>query len=115
MALGVGAIVKSVAGLGQTWLEGKVAKTKAKAEAEAAVMVKQAESVADWETAMARSSQQSWKDEWLTKVALKDMASVSEEKGLIRTTLYIISPALNSSNQRSKLYQPVHKHLFRQK
>ena len=38
----------------------------AKAEAEAAVMVKQAESVADWETAMARSSQQSWKDEWLT-------------------------------------------------
>ena len=29
-------------------------------------MVKQAESVADWETAMARSSQQSWKDEWLT-------------------------------------------------
>ena len=54
MALGVGAIVKSVAGLGQTWLEGKVAKTKAKAEAEAAVMVKQAESVADWETAMAR-------------------------------------------------------------
>ena len=66
MALGVGAIVKSVAGLGQTWLEGKVAKTKAKAEAEAAVMVKQAESVADWETAMARSSQQSWKDEWLT-------------------------------------------------
>ena len=66
MALGVGAIVKSVAGLGQTWLEGKVAKTKAKAEAEAAVMIKQAESVADWETAMARSSQQSWKDEWLT-------------------------------------------------
>ena len=66
MALGIGAIVQSVAGLGQTWLEGKVAKTKAKAEAEAAVMVKQAESVADWETAMARSSQQSWKDEWLT-------------------------------------------------
>ena len=30
MALGVGAIVKSVAGLGQTWLEGKVAKTKPK-------------------------------------------------------------------------------------
>ena len=66
MALGIGAIVQSVAGLGQTWLEGKVAKTKAKAEAEAAVMVKQAESVADWETAMARSSQQSWKDEGLT-------------------------------------------------
>ena len=53
MALGIGAIVQSVTGLGQTWLEGKVAKTKAKAEAEAAVMVKQAESVADWETAMA--------------------------------------------------------------
>ena len=86
MALGVGAIVKSVAGLGQTWLEGKVAKTKAKAEAEAAVMVKQAESVADWETAMARSSQQSWKDEWLTilfsieyllvKYCLKSVSSI---------------------------------------
>ena len=66
MALVIGANVQSVTGLGQTWLEGKVAKTKAKAEAEAAVMVKQAEAVADWETAMARSSQQSWKDEWLT-------------------------------------------------
>ena len=59
-------IISAVSNLAGTWLEGKVAKTKAKAEAEAAVMVKQAESVADWETAMARSSQQSWKDEWLT-------------------------------------------------
>ncbi len=66
------------------------------------------------ETPVAIGHRVSWKDEWLTKVALKDMASVSKEKGLIRTTLYIISPALNSSNQRSKLYQPVHKHLFRQ-
>ena len=59
-------VIDGLVKLGGTWLEGKVAKTKAKAEAEATVMVKQAESVADWETAMARASQQSWKDEWLT-------------------------------------------------
>ena len=59
-------IIGPVADLGKTWLEGKVAKTKAKAEAEAKVMVTQAESAADWETAMARASNQSWKDEWIT-------------------------------------------------
>ena len=58
-------VVDGLVKLGSTWLEGKTAKTKAKAEAEAAVMIKQAESAADWETAMARASQQSWKDEWL--------------------------------------------------
>lgn len=62
----LGSIIGPVADLGKTWLEGKVAKTKAKAEAEASVMKTQAKSAADWETAMARSSAQSWKDEWLT-------------------------------------------------
>ena len=42
------------------------------------------------------------------------MADTSKEKGLIRTTLYIISPALKSFKNRSKLYQQEHKHLFRQ-
>ena len=59
-------IIDSLTKLAGTWLEGRVAKTKAKAEAEAAVMIKQAESAADWEAAMARNSGQSWKDEWLT-------------------------------------------------
>jgi len=59
-------VIDGLVKLGGTWLEGKTARTKAKAEAEATVMVKQAESAADWETAMARASQQSWKDEWLT-------------------------------------------------
>lgn len=62
----LGSIIGPVADLGRTWLEGKVAKTKAKAEAEASIMKTQARSAADWETAMARSSAQSWKDEWLT-------------------------------------------------
>ncbi len=55
----------------------------------------------------------SWKDEWLKTVALKDISSISKEKGLFRTTLYIISPALKESNQRSKLYNSSHTHLFR--
>ena len=55
-----------IADLGRTWIEGKVAKTKAKAEAEAAVMINQSKSAADWETAMARASNTSWKDEWIT-------------------------------------------------
>ena len=62
----LGAIIGPVADLGRTWIEGKVAKTKAKAEAESKVMITQAQSAADWETAMARASNQSWKDEWLT-------------------------------------------------
>jgi hypothetical protein len=49
-----------------TWVEGRVAKSKAKAEAEATVIIKSAESVADWERVMAQNSGQSWKDEWLT-------------------------------------------------
>jgi hypothetical protein len=59
-------ILNTIATLAGTWLEGRVAKTKAKAEAEATVLIKQAESAADWEAAMARNSAQSWKDEWLT-------------------------------------------------
>jgi len=59
-------ILNTVVSLAGTWLEGRVAKTKAKAEAEATVLIKQAESAADWEAAMARNSAQSWKDEWLT-------------------------------------------------
>ena len=59
-------VIGPVADLGRTWLEGKVAKTKAKAEAEATVMINQSKSAADWETAMARASNTSWKDEWIT-------------------------------------------------
>lgn len=59
-------ILKTVAGLGQTWLEGKNTKMKAKAEAEAEVMVTAAKSKADWESIMATNSGTSWKDEWLT-------------------------------------------------
>ena len=59
-------ILNTVVSLAGTWLEGRVAKTKVKAEAEATVLIKQAESAADWEAAMARNSPQSWKDEWLT-------------------------------------------------
>ena len=57
----------------------------------------------------------SWDDEWLKIVPLNLMSSTSKEKSLIRTTLYIISPALNTQGQRSKLYHSTHKHLFRSK
>ncbi|WP_320664089.1 precorrin-4 C(11)-methyltransferase [Prochlorococcus sp. MIT 1223] len=55
----------------------------------------------------------SWEDEWLTVVPLKQMAAKSKEKGLIRTTIYIISPAFNTKDKRSKLYDKSHNHLFR--
>ena len=67
------------------------------------------------ETPVAIGYRVSWKDEWLDIVDLKDLASVSKKQRLIRTTIYIVSPALKATNERSKLYQPVHKHLFRQK
>ncbi len=65
------------------------------------------------ETPVAISYRISWPDEWLTIVPLKEMASTSREKKLIRTTLYLISPALRETQKRSKLYSPEHHHLFR--
>lgn len=56
----------------------------------------------------------SWPDGWITVVPLDQMARVTHERGLIRTTLYVVSPALAASAQaRSKLYSPSHHHLFR--
>jgi len=56
----------------------------------------------------------SWPDQWLAVVPLDQMAATSRERGLIRTTLYVVSPALAASaDQRSKLYSASHSHLFR--
>lgn len=42
------------------------------------------------------------------------MAVVTRTEDLIRTTLYLISPALTASQSaRSQLYHPEHSHLFR--
>lgn len=78
----------------------------------------------------------SWEDEKIWLVPLEQMASVTERENLVRTTLYVISPALaaatvpteilhqtsleqtdwpkNKLGGRSHLYHPAHSHLFRQ-
>ena len=57
----------------------------------------------------------SWPDEWLRVVPLREIAEVSRQHQLVRTTLYIISPALagTTSAQHSCVYDPDHNHLFR--
>ncbi len=56
----------------------------------------------------------SWPDQWLTVVPLDTMARVSRERELIRTTLYVVSPALRDADgARSLLYSASHNHLFR--
>jgi len=56
----------------------------------------------------------SWPDQWLTVVPLEAMAATSRERELIRTTLYIVSPALAAAGEtRSLLYSASHNHLFR--
>ena len=56
----------------------------------------------------------SWPDQWLTVVPLSEIARVSEERQLIRTTLYVVSPALRApTSPRSRLYSASHNHLFR--
>ncbi|WP_043368679.1 precorrin-4 C(11)-methyltransferase [Cyanobium sp. PCC 7001] len=66
----------------------------------------------------------SWPDQWLAVVPLTAMARTSRERGLIRTTLYVVSPALavsprgrgaeaGGTEARSKLYSASHSHLFR--
>lgn len=70
-----------------------------------------------------------WNDEKIRVVPLDKMASCTREENLIRTTLYVISPALGANVQqhtgetqyspweskeaRSRLYNPEHSHLFR--
>lgn len=57
-----------------------------------------------------------WEDEKIVIVPLTEMAITTENENLIRTTMYIISPALKKLVDyqfRSKLYHPEHQHLFR--
>jgi precorrin-4/cobalt-precorrin-4 C11-methyltransferase len=66
------------------------------------------------DTPVAMGYRVSWPDQWLQVVPLREMAATSRERGLIRTTLYIVSPALTGAGQaRSRLYSAAHNHLFR--
>jgi precorrin-4/cobalt-precorrin-4 C11-methyltransferase len=56
----------------------------------------------------------SWPDEQIWLVPLSEMAATTQREQLIRTTLYVISPALTALPARSRLYDPTHTHLFRQ-
>jgi precorrin-4/cobalt-precorrin-4 C11-methyltransferase len=54
-----------------------------------------------------------WPDEQIWLVPLEQMAQTTREQDLIRTTMYIVSPALRGGTVRSRLYNPEHSHLFR--
>jgi precorrin-4/cobalt-precorrin-4 C11-methyltransferase len=58
-----------------------------------------------------------WPDEQIWMTRLDAMAAVTERENLIRTTMYVISPALSAlggtEEARSQLYNPQHDHLFR--
>lgn len=68
-----------------------------------------------------------WPDEKIRLVRLEEMAAVTRTENLVRTTLYLISPALRLVKERlqgtdgklesarSRLYHPEHTHLFRPK
>ncbi len=57
----------------------------------------------------------SWDDGWTSLIELKDMEKFTIKKGLFRTTIFIVSPAINEVTNRSNLYNPSYKHLFRNK
>src|SRR5579883_54608 len=81
------------------------------------------------ETPVAICFRLGWQDEKIRVVSLSDMALVTHQEDLIRTTLYVISPALAAATvpdsfigspretkllqARSHLYNPSHSHLFR--
>lgn len=74
------------------------------------------------ETLVAICFRVGWPDEQIWVVPLTEMALVTARENLVRTTMYIISPALaqihgDSSDSRrpnrSQLYHPRHYHLFR--
>ncbi|MDB9529141.1 precorrin-4 C(11)-methyltransferase [Oscillatoria sp. CS-180] len=54
-----------------------------------------------------------WPDERIWLVPLAEMVEVTQRENLVRTTLYLISPALAAAKARSRLYNPEHSHLFR--
>ena len=57
----------------------------------------------------------SWPDQSIDVVPLEAMAEATRARNLIRTTLYVVSPALRerTGSDRSRLYSPDHDHLFR--
>ena len=70
------------------------------------------------ETLVAICFRVGWEDEQILVVPLTEMAVVTERENLVRSTMYIISPALATINHqlsgtRSRLYHPQHQHLFR--
>ena len=66
------------------------------------------------ETPVAIGYRVSWPDQWIQVVPLSEMARISQERDLIRTTLYVVSPALAATGAaRSRLYSASHHHLFR--
>ncbi|MCG8366217.1 MAG: SAM-dependent methyltransferase, partial [Pseudanabaenales cyanobacterium] len=57
-----------------------------------------------------------WPDEQIWITPLSQMASLTQQEKLVRTTLYVISPVLQGATLvkgRSRLYSPDHHHLFR--
>jgi precorrin-4/cobalt-precorrin-4 C11-methyltransferase len=56
----------------------------------------------------------SWPDAKILVVPLDQLAATSIEQRLLRTTMYLVSPALADLPEvRSRLYHPKHSHLFR--
>ena len=57
-----------------------------------------------------------WPDEQIWITPLSQMASLTQQEKLVRTTLYVISPILQGATLvkgRSRLYSPDYHHLFR--
>ncbi|MBW4595190.1 MAG: precorrin-4 C(11)-methyltransferase [Brasilonema angustatum HA4187-MV1] len=65
------------------------------------------------ETQVAICYRLGWSDEKIRVVPLNQMADCTHQEKLIRTTLYVVSPALSQASARSRLYHPEHSHLFR--
>ena len=68
-------LIGPVAKIASTWMEGRVKKAAAvtrmkvaEAEAKAVIMEKKVTGEIDWDIEMAKSSGESWKDEWLTVI-----------------------------------------------
>jgi precorrin-4/cobalt-precorrin-4 C11-methyltransferase len=67
------------------------------------------------ETPVAICYRVSWPDAKISIVPLDKLAATSTEQGLLRSTMYLISPALAQVKDatRSRLYHPNHSHIFR--
>ena len=67
------------------------------------------------ETPIAVCYKLTWQEEKIWRGKLKDLAKIVKENELTLTTMIVVGEAIDNRKNRSKLYDPTFRHIFREK